>query len=155
MACNKGRVLNHRLPGNTPSFPLTPLQARSPAAGIRSLLMNSFTLMASPALAPLQAGFRVLAGLREGQITLLRGSQLRCPINNCAACAQSSSPVCVLPAERRSSLTSRPTAQGPTPESHIRQAPIIGLTNGQRRKGTPKSEWCPNSPKGPRARSQE
>lgn len=97
-------------PSNTPSFSLTALQALPSAPGMRFLLMNFFILVTGLMLAPLQASFRVLVGLREGQITLLRTAQLRCPINNYAACAQSSSASVVLPAWQRSSLPSGPTA---------------------------------------------
>ncbi|XP_037065441.1 protein LSM14 homolog A-like [Peromyscus leucopus] len=110
-----------------------------------------------PVLAPLQAGSRVLAGLREGQITLLRGSQLRCPINNCAACAQSSSPVCC--ATCRAEIFINKQTHGLLVQ-HLKVTFARPLsqalqTDSQRRKGTPKSEWCSNSPKGPSARSQE
>ena len=66
-------------PSNTPSFSLTALQALPSAPGMRSPLINFFILMTGPMLAPLQASFRVLVGLREGQITLLRSAQLPMP----------------------------------------------------------------------------
>ena len=116
-------------PSNTPSFSLTALQALPSAPGMRFLLMNFFILMTGLMLAPLQASFRVLVGLREGQITLLRSAQLRCPINNYApALSLHQRVLCCLPG-RDLHYQAGPRPPDRAPESHINQAPITILTN--------------------------